>query len=155
MNTALIRKVYAMHKIKKKKYRYHKQPKDNDPAKQKQLLTTMKQMLTKATKAGYRLVYIDETCFTRKTMVDTEYALPTQNVDIDTARLEEPTLALLNAISKENGQEHYMVFKRSVNVPKFKQYLDALRAANGDDKICLFMDNLSAHTSDKAKKHMK
>ena len=42
MNTALLRKIYAKHRIKKKKYRYHKQPKDNDPAKQKQLLTTMK-----------------------------------------------------------------------------------------------------------------
>ena len=42
MNTALLRKVYAKAKIRKKKYRFHKQPKDNDPAKQKQLLTTMK-----------------------------------------------------------------------------------------------------------------
>ena len=59
--------------------------------------------MTKARNANYRIVYLDETCFTRNTMVNTEYALPKQNVDIDTARLEEPTLALLNAISKENG----------------------------------------------------
>ena len=101
------------------------------------------------------MVYIDETCFTRKTMVDTEYNLPKQNTTIDTARLQEPTLALLNAISKEKGQEHYMVFPKSVNMAKFKKWLDAMRAANGDDKICLLMDNLSVHRSDKAKNYMK
>ena len=64
----------------------------------------MKQLLTKATKADFRVVYIDETCFTRKTMVDTEYNLPKQNTTIDTARLQEPTLALLNAILKERAK---------------------------------------------------
>ena len=58
---------------------------------------------------------------------------------------------MLNAISKEKGQEHYMIFPKSVNAAKFKKWLDAMRAANGDDKICLLMDNLSVHTSDKAK----
>ena len=64
----------------------------------------MKQLMTKAAKADYRVVYIDETCFTRKTMVDMEYNLPKQNTTIDTARLAEPCLALLNAISKEKAR---------------------------------------------------
>ena len=70
------------------------------------------------------------------------------------AHLTEPTLALLSAISKEKGQEHYKIFKDSVNIVKFKQYLQELRARNGDEKIALFMDNLSAHKSDKSKKEM-
>ena len=48
-----------------------------------------------------------------------------------------------------------MIFPKSVNAAKFKKWLDAMRAANGNDKICLLMDNLSVHTSDKAKKYMK
>ena len=48
-----------------------------------------------------------------------------------------------------------MIFSKSVNAAKFKKWLDAMRAANGDDKICLLMDDLSVHTSDKAKKYMK
>ena len=59
---------------------------------------------------------------------------------VDVARLEEPTLALLSAISKEKGQEHYKIFENSVNVAKFKDYLTELRAKNAGDKICLFMD---------------
>ena len=46
------------------------------------------------------------------------------------------------------------MFDQSVNIPKFKQYVDQLREENGNDKICLFMDNLSAHTSHKSQKNM-
>ena len=73
---------------------------------------------------------------------------------IDQAKLNEPNLALLSGISQERGQEHFMVFQESVNIPKFKQYLQRLRDANQDDKIALFMDNLSAHTSKKTKAEM-
>ena len=45
--------------------------------------------------------------------------------------------------------------EHSVNVDKFTEYLDGLRAANPEAKIALFMDNLSAHTSERAKKAMR
>ena len=48
-----------------------------------------------------------------------------------------------------------MLFQQSVNIPKFKEYLKRLREENGDDKICIFMDNLSTHTSTKTKKTMQ
>ena len=63
----------------------------------------------------------------------------------------EPTLAVLAAISMEKGLEHFKIFEKSVNIPKFKGYLQELRERNGDDKIALFLDNLSAHKSDKTK----
>ena len=70
---------------------------------------------------------------------------------VDVAKLEEPTLALLCGISKEKGTEHFRIFENSVNVDKFIEYLDGLKAAEPDAKIALFMDNLSAHTSERAK----
>ena len=48
-----------------------------------------------------------------------------------------------------------MPFQRSVNISKFKEYLTRLREENGDDKICIFMDNLTTHTSNKTKKTMQ
>ena len=78
--------------------------------------------------------------FTRKTMVDTEWTLPKNNVWVDEANLNEPTLALLAAISLEKGQEYFQIFPKSVNKPKFKEWATKLRELNGDDKICLFMD---------------
>ena len=114
----------------------------------------MKGQLTRAKNDGYRVIYIDETMFTRKTVPLTEWALPKENMTVDQARLDEPTLALLAGISKENGLEHCQIFKRSVNTTKFLEYLANLRAANPDAKIALFMDNLSAHTCERAKAGM-
>jgi hypothetical protein len=42
-----------------------------------------------------------------------------------------------------------------VNIPKFKQYLTKLREVNGDAKLCIFMDNLTTHTSKKTRKTMQ
>ena len=70
-------------------------------------LARMKRQLTMAKNDGYRIVYLDETMFTRKTVADLEWALPGENVQINEAKLNEPTLALLSAISKERGQEYY------------------------------------------------
>jgi|TARA_B100000524_G_scaffold332993_1_gene220544 transposase len=62
-------------------------------------------------------------------------------------------MAVLSGISREKGQELFMQFPKSVNGEKFQEYLEKLRAANGDAKICLFMDNLSVHkTPDSIKK---
>ena len=48
-----------------------------------------------------------------------------------------------------------MLFHQSVNIVKFKEYLIKLRQENGDDKICIFMDNLTTHTSKKTKETMR
>ena len=111
--------------------------------------------LTKAKKDGYRIVYIDETMFTRKSIPSKEYCLPSQNMMVDQALINEPTLAMLSGISKEKGQETYMIFPFSVNIAKFKEYLTKLREENEGEKICIFMDNLSTHTSQKSKDAMK
>ena len=76
-------------------------------------------------------------------------------MSVDLAKLEEPTLALLAGISKEKGVEYCQVFDFSVNTERFIEYLDNLRQANPDVKIALFLDNLSAHRSDKAKAAMR
>ena len=74
---------------------------------------------------------------------------------VDVKQLNEPTLALLCGISKERGLEHYQIFPRSVNQDKFDEYLTNLRAANGEDGIALYMDNLGIHTSPRAKAKMR
>ena len=155
MNPTLLRSIYRRHKIKKKKYRWYKEAPNLDEVERQRELARMKRQLAKAKKENYRVVYLDEICFTRKTIPDTEWALPGQNVSVNTKMLDEPTLAVLSGISKERGQEHFKIFHKSVNVKKFKEYLKELRERNGDDKICLFMDQLSSHTSNESKAKMR
>ena len=64
-------------------------------------------------------------------------------------------MAVLSGISRERGQELFMQFPKSVNVPKFKEYLTKLREKNGNTKLCIFMDNLSVHKAEESKKLMK
>ena len=64
-------------------------------------------------------------------------------------------MQLLLGISKEKGVEHFMIFPKSVNTARFKSFLEEVRAKNVGEKICLFMDNLSVHISEKAKKKMR
>ena len=45
----------------------------------------MKMLLTKAKNDGYRMVYIDETMFTRKTVPQTEWSLAKKNMSVDVA----------------------------------------------------------------------
>ena len=93
--------------------------------------------------------------FTRKTIRDVDWSRKGENPRIDQAQLNEPTLAALAGISKEKGMEHFEIYDFSVNIDKFILYLDKVREANPEDKICLFMDNLSVHTSDRAKTAMR
>ena len=140
MNPTLYRAVYRRHHIRKKKYRWYKVDPSGSVESKRLDLARMKRQLTMARNDGYRIVYLDETMFTRKTVADLEWALPGENIQIDEAKLKEPTLALLSAISKERGQEHFQNFAKSVKIPGFKDWLRKLRELNGDDKICLFMD---------------
>ena len=63
----------------------------------------MKRLTTRAKNDGYRIIYLDEICFTRSSVPKTEYCLKNQNMPADLAHLSEPTLAVLSAISKEKG----------------------------------------------------
>ena len=47
-----------------------------------------------------------------------------------------------------------MLFKKSVNIEKFKVYLDELRRRYFFDDICLYIDNLSVHKSKAVKERM-
>ena len=101
------------------------------------------------------MIYLDETMFTRKTTTKTEWARHKENMTVDQARLDEPTLALLLGISKEKGVEFYQIFEFSVNTEKYAEWLAGLKQVTGEDKVCLFMDNLGAHKCKPSKRAMK
>ena len=62
---------------------------------------------------------------------------------------------MLASISKEKGVEHFQIFPKSVNRQKFDEWLTRFREKIGDDKVCLFMDQLQVHTSEASKAAMR
>ena len=50
---------------------------------------------------------------------------------VNQMNLNEPTIALLMGISFEKGVKVSEVYDKSVNIPKFIDYIEKLRGANG------------------------
>ena len=63
----------------------------------------MLRQIEKFKRDGYKIVYLDETMFTKSSVLKTEYCLPSQNLNIDKSKTNEPAMALLSGISKEKG----------------------------------------------------
>ena len=64
------------------------------------------------------------------------------------------TLAIIAAISKEFGLDYISTYKKSINIPKFKEFLQNLRDKFFFDDICIYMDNLSTHRSKEVRERM-
>ena len=64
------------------------------------------------------------------------------------------TLAVLEAVSKEYGVDMLMTFETSVNILKFKIFIEELRTKYFYDDICIYMDNLSVHRSRAVKERL-
>lgn len=92
--------------------------------------------------------------FTRRTIHALAYSPRRENIEVDAAKLDEPTLAMVMAISAETGIEHHDVFPKSVNHERFIVFLERLRSVVGTDEVALFMDNLSVHKKDTVREAM-
>ena len=79
---------------------------------------------------NYKLVFLDETMFTRRAISKFEWSHKNENIEFDDKLLNDTTLALLIGISAERGIEHWRIFKKSVNTDKFIEYLEELRQEN-------------------------
>ena len=85
MNPTLLKKVYELHKVRKRAILYKKHAPNFDEAEFKRQLASMKRELTRRKNQGYRIVYPDETMITRKCCPLKEYCQPKNNVTFDQA----------------------------------------------------------------------
>ena len=79
---------------------------------------------------GYRIIYMDESYFTSKTMLVYDYSPYKTSHQIPMSSVDQPTYSLVFAISMENGLEHYDVYKKGFNEVMFSDYLDNLYIQN-------------------------
>ena len=77
MNYTLLNKVYKMHKVKKRRITWKKKKANNRTEEEfKSEKKKLLRQLEKVKKEGYRIIYIDETMFTKSALPKTEYCLP-------------------------------------------------------------------------------
>ena len=110
----------------------------------------MAQQIKVMTERGFRIVYLDETMVTTKTIPKQEWSGAKQQIQVDYKQFSRTSIAVLGGVSQERGVDLMMQFDKSVNIEKFKVWLDELRARHFFDDICLVMDNLRVHHSNAA-----
>ena len=88
---------------------------------------------------------LDEMMVTKSTFPKVEWSLPNKPMCLDIGQQNTKPIAVLGAVSRENGMDMYMLFKKSVDQMKFKTFLQELRDKYPFDDIHLIMDNLSVH----------
>ena len=89
--------------MKRRRIKWIKQAREDKSAQYARNNGKMIAALKRARRDGFRVIYIDETVFTRSTVPRTEYYLPEQNMTADKSWVNEPTVAVLSGISREKG----------------------------------------------------
>lgn len=77
---------------------------------------------------------------TRTSIPKLDWSHKFKNSEVDYSQLNRDPIAIVAAVSRERGLELAMQFPKSVNVTKFKVFLDELRRINPYDNILLMGD---------------
>jgi transposase len=139
--------LYAKHKVRRKKIKVTKLANTRLRRRIEKQSQHMSQQLEEMRSRGFRLVFVDETMVTKSTMPTLEWSAVNTRYKVDLSQYGNVSIAVLAGVSQERGVDLAMIFPKSVNIPKFKVWLEELRARHLFDDICIVMDNLAVHHS--------
>ncbi len=91
---------------------------------------------------------------TKSTIPKKEWSMNRDHIEIDMKDLNRSNVAILAGVSLEFGTDLVMTFPSSVDIPKFKTYIENLRNKFFFDDICIYMDNLAVHRSNIIKERL-
>ena len=142
-----LRKLYRTHKIKKKKIRKVKTHNTNTEFNILEAFIHVAEDLRSAILQGFQIVQIDEMMVTKNTLPTHDWSKLNHNTSIDIAKTNITPIAVVGAVSREDGINLIMTFPKSLNIKKFKVFLEQLRSKYPFSNMILMMDNLSLHKS--------
>jgi len=88
----------------------------------------------------FRVIQLDE-CYVTKSAIPKRAWTPLRtNIPLDMKEITGEIYAIVAAVSREKGLEHFDVFERSFTKIKWKMFLEDLRNKNPFDDIILVMD---------------
>ena len=107
------------------------------------------EILKDAVKSKVKIVFADETVFTSKTLPRNAYAVKGQNITIDIKDASHKFISALAGISTDGQLAHLKVTQGAINALSYISFLKKLRKKIPDEKLVLFIDNLSCHKTKK------
>ena len=109
------------------------------------LIAEMRRRVLEASDSKKKIVWLDETVFTKTTQQKQEWSKPHHNFTIPCEALGVKYVAVLTAISEGSGFEHTELYDKAVDHELFIEYLKVFRQKNKRRRLVLFMDNLQVH----------
>ena len=91
---------------------------------------------------------------TKNTWPTHAWTMQKENITLDQSKAYNKSLAVVMAVSREQGVELVDIYENSINKVKFKLFLENLRQRNLIHDVHLVMDNLSVHKSLEVKERM-
>ena len=105
--------------------------------------------LMEALEKGEKILFADETVFTKNTIPRKTYAIKGKNLCVDQMQLGNGYRSALAAISTDGKIEHLKVTDKAINQKKYISFLKKMRKKLQDEKIYIFVDNLQVHKTKK------
>ena len=115
-------------------------------------MVTARNLLLKAFKRKKKVLFADETCFTKRTIPRKTFASKGNNIQVNMELLNKGYRSALCAINTVGEVEHLKVTRKAVNAKKYISWLRMLRKKLDEDGVHLFVDNLSSHKTPKVMK---
>ena len=123
ISTWKLAQIYKQHGIKKKVIKHTKLRTPRQETRMKQQVTVIAVELQELIDQRYTIIYLDEVMFTTRTVLSREYSNKNQNIQIDYKDINTDTTAVIAAISFETGVDLCISHKKSVNIPKYLDYI--------------------------------
>ena len=105
----------------------------------------MRARLSAAIKQKRKVVWLDETMFTKTTTLSQEWSRRNQNIWLPVERMNSRYTAVIASISEGCGFEYFELHDCAVDSDLFCEFIRKLRQVNDGKRITIVMDNLTAH----------
>ena len=115
----------------------------------------MKTRLQEAYNEQRKVIWLDETMFTKSSNAKHEWSRRKQNFSLPCESLGAKYTAVLAAVSEGYGFECFTLYSEAVNQEHFIAFLERLAEINKGKKLAIVMDNLAAHKTTTVKDRMR
>ena len=146
-----LRRLYLRHKIKRKKVVKRKVVPPHQEAAYQRWKEVLVGALEQVKARGLKLMWLDETNFTKLALQTIEWSRRLTNLSVDQQDVYTGYRSVIATISEERGVELISIQAKAVTEYDFLRYLVDLSRANDKRPFALFMDNLSVHKTNAVK----
>ena len=151
ISVSTLRRLYVRHKIKFKFIKRVKKEIDFTDKKYRELFINMRTLVELSKTFGQKIIFLDETVFTFSTFRSKAWSSHLNRVKVVDSDLTIETMAMISAISAENGLEGYLIHPKSIKTEQFVAFVKELSARHAGEPFSLFLDNLTVHKTKESK----